>query len=454
MTDIEQQFAKATETRKSTAILADPEHVTEPLQILPFVISFFRSYTDVNRTKYEKIYNEATYKFAKMLIGFTDPPNFGAIMSNGDYFLYWSQSNTRLKMWFEVLQGSMSEKTDEGFWEGLLKHFKDKPSTKDTAHENVVARVITGMFQSVDKKYREFQHALIEAEEAAIASLDKVTATIKTLDRDKALNDRDWADRMDEFLRKKQTKTESGSDIAASVGQFVIDVLQSAPFFVGAPMPIGMQPGAINTDPRPIAIGARPTRAVKVTKQPTLSTPSTRATPETDTAAAARVVKETTEATNNSIIEHYRQITADFGAYMLELFRSFNFPPVFSLDEKPAFTVEWDGYIKLAYNSFNQLAAQRAAYLYRKGEADSDVPPQWKEEEIYADDTAAALFAEFVGYKKAVPQSTVAPAPNVQRTNATYHYAINNMSLRFVSLYNYMAEKGKHKKRRTSRGVF
>lgn len=435
MTDIEQQIAQASGTRKSTAILADPEHVTEPLQILPFVTLFFKSYSKMNRERYEDAYKLPKYNFARMLIGFTDPPNLGTIMNNGDYFIYWMQSSTKLEAWFSEMQQMVRDHGEDGsYWQKIVSYFKKQDDIVN-GDAGALAVVVIGMFEKLDEQYRFFQKALIQKESDAV----------KTLDENQKINNNEWVNRMDTFLKNRVTtkqikltseegKTNWISDYAK---QFVDNVL--LPLDVGAPFPmgIGVEINPIGTKARKIQVltpklgEARPSRQQQ----------QQQSNPVLDKVATERMNKETAEMTNNSVIEHYRHIIEDFGNHMMELFRSFNFPPVFTLDNPPSFTAEWQGYVDLAYRSFNDLARQRHAYLQRTGGSTSTTIPRWTQDQIFEDEDASALFAEFVGYKKAVPQNTVAPAPNVQRTNATYHYAINNMSLRFVSLYDYMVQK-------------
>ena len=112
MTDIEKQIAQAAETRKSTAILSDPEHITEPLQILTFVNSFFHAYSSKTEQTYKEAYNNDMYNFGKMLINFVDPPSLATIINNGDYFIYWEQSKYKMDVWFEIFK-NLNQKTND-----------------------------------------------------------------------------------------------------------------------------------------------------------------------------------------------------------------------------------------------------------------------------------------------------------------------------------------------------
>lgn len=433
MTDIEQQIAQASGTRKSTAILADPEHVTEPLQILPFVTLFFKTYSKMNRKTYEETYNLAIYRFARMLIGFTDPPNLGTIMNNGDYFIYWMQSSTKLEAWFSEMQQMVRDNDEEDgtYWQKLVSYFRKQDKVRN-GDASALAVVVIGMFEKLDEQYRFFQRALIEKESAAV----------KTLDTKQKINNNEWVNRMDSFLKKRAVleKVNDSNEgqyqwISDYAKQFVDKVL--LPMDVGSPFPMD-----IGAKLNPVGKRVRKLDLLEQGKEKTTSSRQQQQQQPPDPASLERMDKETKERTNNSVIEHYRNIIEDFGNHMMELFRSFNFPPVFTLDNPPSFTAEWQGYVDLAYRSFYDLARQRHAYLQKIGGSTfGSTIPRWTLEQIFKDEDASGLFAEFVGYKKAVPQNTVAPAPNVQRTNATYHYALNNMSLRFVSLYDYMVQK-------------
>lgn len=451
MTDIEKQIAEAAQTHKSTAILSDPEHITEPLQIVTFVISLFHAYIDTSITEYEKNYHLSKLEFAKMLINFTDPPSLAVIINNGDYFVYWEQARFKMGMWFEIFKNLNRKQADanETYFIWLQKKLAgtnnfDKLSVEQ--RQTVVLRLtIINMFEALDQKYREFQFALVEAESNAILNLRNPVAKPITIEETKVLQDQEWIKRMRIFLNMMQKPAEAVTlnNLLKNVSSFIADVLvPNIPMFTAAPFPIGPQVGAVNRNERTIQF-----RTFANTPAPTTAPSRTTAaapilTPETDSANANRLNKETHELENNSVIAHYKQIMEDFGKQMLELFRSFNFPPIFAFDNAPKFTAEWEGYILLAYNSFNMLAKQRYTHLAKNGSAGGiRAAPRWTLDQIYADPEAAALFAEFVGYKKSIPQNTIAPAPNVQRTNATYHYALNNMSLRFISLYDYMVDK-------------
>lgn len=467
MTDIEQQIAQASTTGKSTAILQDAEHVTEPLQIYPFVAAFFRAYSPENRAAFEDAYSSSKYAFAKMLIGFTDPPSFSAIMNNGDYFVHWDQSRARLATWFAMLSEDLDA---DAATKSLLSSVKDSlekvlstlsslpnasaeeiqraKTNSSHANEVAIAYIITSMFDALDRQYRSFQRQLIDAENRDLSRV----AWLSNATRDANMN---WVNSMDAFVRMRQaggtnaaptaTLASAASAAANAVSRTILDavahfakhVLAASPLAVSARLPIGVEVDATAPTARIVSVvnpNARSAAAAGGTTTRAAARSAAAATP-----AAARAATPAAEAApEESIAEHYRRIIADFGAHMLELFRSFGFPPVFALDAMPSFTVEWDGYITLGYNSFKQLAAERFAYLQQRGKAAGRAPPNWSLDRIYGDDQAAALFAEFVGYKKGVPALTVAPGQYVQRTNATYHYAINNMSLRFVSLYDHM----------------
>lgn len=468
MTDIEQQIANASTTGKSTAILQDAEHVTEPLQIYPFVAAFFRAYSPENRAAFEKAYSSSKYAFAKMLIGFTDPPSFSAIMNNGDYFVHWDQSRARLATWFAMLSEDLDA---DAATQSLLSKIKtelDKVLSSLTessapdeaevrratansrnANEVAIAYIITSMFDALDRQYRSFQRQLIDAENHDLPRV----AWLSDATRDANMN---WVNSMNAFVRMRQASganaaptatLASAASAAASamsrtfldaVAHFAKHVLAASPLAVSARLPIGVEVDATAPTARIVSVVNPNARSAAAAGGTTTRAAARSAAAAATPATTARAATSTAAAPEESIAEHYRRIIADFGAHMLELFRSFGFPPVFSLDAVPSFTVEWDGYITLGYNSFRQLAAERFAYLQQRSKAAGRAPPDWSLDRIYADDQAAALFAEFVGYKKGVPALTVAPGQYVQRTNATYHYAINNMSLRFVSLYDHM----------------
>ena len=438
MTDIEQQIAQASGTRKSTAILADPEHVTEPLQIFPFITLFFKTYSAMTRKKYQKLYNRSIYKFGRMLIGFTDPPNFGSIMNNGDYFIYWFQFNTKLEAWFTAMHEMVRfDSKEETYWQQLVDYFKYQDKKTENKEMGALAVVVMGMFEKLDEQYRKFQRALIEQESKSIQSLDET----------QEIDNTEWINQMENFLQNRDPKEDTTTSewIKKYASRFVDNVLAPLAIASPFPMPIGAKNNPIQGTKRKLQVLDPKSNKNPVLGETNRSKNIPSSNPAMDKAATIRMHSETIEMANNSITEHYRHIIEDFGNHMLELFRSFNFPPIFSLDNSPSFTAEWQGYIDLAYHSFNDLATQRYHYLQRIGKSTgyASAPPKWRLDEIYNDKGAAALFAEFVGYKKAVPQNTVAPAPNVQRTNATYHYALNNMSLRFVSLYDYMVQKDK-----------
>lgn len=462
MTDIEQQIAQATQTGKSTAILQDAEQVTEPLQIYPFVVSFFRAYSPTNRAAYETAYKSDRYTFAKMLIGFTDPPSFSAIMNNGDYFVYWDQSRARLEAWFAMLREDLEvDPASTGILNNLKKAFKDFFSSvaalrfteevrrgadePKNANENALAYIVTHMFDALDRQYRSFQRQLIDAENRELPRM----SWLSDADRDANMN---WVNRMDEFLKHRDAGSGPSRASAAgattsqamldSVAYFAEHVLAASPLAVAARMPIGVEVDATAPAPRVVSV-VNPRTAATATATATATGRTARSTAATPargggSGGSGGFGAATAAQPEESIAEHYRRIIADFGAHMMELFRSFAFPPIFTLDALPSFTVAWSGYVDLAYNSFRQLAAERFDYLQQKGKSVGRAPPDWTQDRIFADPQAAALFAEFVGYKKNVPALTVAPAQYVQRTNATYHYAINNMSLRFVSLYDHM----------------
>lgn len=454
MTDIEKQIAQAAETRKSTAILSDPEHVTEPLQILTFVNSFFHAYSSKTEVAYKKAYNNDMLNFGKMLINFVDPPALGTIINNGDYFIYYEQSKFKMDTWFEIFS-KLNQRTNDPnksyftiFKEFLEGEKKELP--KNAEQSTFLQVTIITMFEILQKKYIEFQYALMEAEKIAIQNLTGPSTKPDYVEGDKALADSTWIKKMDAFLNiQKETDADAISfdSILQNVKNFINNVveknilLSAAPFPIGTPLPIGQKVGSVTRNMRPVTIRTLGNTASSSNTSSSRSAPPPILTPESDKANADRVNKETNELTNNSVIEHYKQMLQDFGGQMLELFRSFNFPPIFTLDKTPSFTAEWEGYIRLAYNSFNALAKQRHAYLAKIGSGGRGPVPRWSREQIYADEEAAAIFAEFVGYKKSIPQNTIAPGPNVQRTNATYHYGVNNMSLRFIALYDYMVEK-------------
>ncbi len=424
MTDIEQQIAQATATRKSTAILNDAEHVTEPLQILTFVVQFFHAYSSVRRERYKALYSTPRYEFAKMLIGFTEQASFGSIMNNGDYFVYWNQSRERIESWFSMLEETIEDDPkSQGMLDTIRRFFQDTTKRKGEDGD-VLAYVVVNMFETLDRQYRAFQQQRISAENDAIASLSDAAKKANMA----------WVNSMDSFLRGRLVPAgptqQSTGWILDSVARFAKNVLGDMVMGTSAPFPMNV--GVEIDAPAPTS------RIVSITNPKPIGAPPRTPSSSARTPSSSAATSTAPKPAEESIVDHYNHIIEDFGTMMLELFRSFSFPPIFTLDDPPKFTVEWEGYVALAYASFTQMAAERYAFLKKAGKRVGRGPPAWAEDAIYADKRAAALFAEFVGFKKGIPSNTIAPAANVQRTNATYHYAVNNMSLRFVALYDYM----------------